>query len=253
MGIRKTTTLRPARHCTTLAIQTLNYVASVFDVVHDSGHSTALYAAKHKFAIYDQSYNHATGAPHNNGNDKIDRFFAFDHTVPPYSLNSHNQFLSDMANNHFRYAFIHYSDTDDAGHSFGWGSAQWNAAVNAVDGYLADVLEMVETDEVLVGKTTIILSTDHGGNGFSHSTATLESNFTIPFFVWGAGVSPGNLYAMNADTRTNPGTTRPGYNVTGQPIRNGDTGNLALDLLGLGPIPRSLTNASQDLQRRASR
>jgi hypothetical protein len=40
------------------------YKASTFDVVHDAGLSTAQFASKHKFVIYEQSYNERTGAPH---------------------------------------------------------------------------------------------------------------------------------------------------------------------------------------------
>src|SRR6185295_18811433 len=37
--------------------QHIGYIASVFDVVHDAGLSTALFVTKDKFAVYDQSYN----------------------------------------------------------------------------------------------------------------------------------------------------------------------------------------------------
>ena len=78
--------------------------------------------------------------------------------------------------------------------------------------------------------------------------AALEDNYTIPFFVWGLGVAAGKeIYALNASSRLDPGSGRPDYNASMAPIRNGDSGNLALDLLGLGPIPGSTINFDQSL------
>ncbi len=232
------------------AIETLHnftnpdyYKASAFDVAHDAGLSTALYASKNKFVIYDQSYNATTGAAHANGSDKIDTF-----ANPEVTATMQSQLLAGIAANRFNYTFIHYADTDDVGHSSGWGSAAWNNALITIDGYLGQLFALIENDAVLADRTAIVLSADHGGTGTGHSTATTATNYTIPFFAWGAGVGHGDLYAFNSDTRTNPGTSRPDYVVGGQPIRNGDSGNLALRLLGLGPIPGSLVNAAQDLR-----
>ncbi len=208
------------------------YKASTFDVAHDAGLSTALFASKHKFIIYNQSYP-----------DKIDTYFA-----PEVTATMQDQLLDDLAASHFNYTFLHYADADDAGHGSGWGTTAWNNAVIVIDGYLGELFDLVESDVTLAGRTAIILSADHGGTGTGHSTPTTVTNYTIPFFAWGAGVGQGDLYSINSATRTNPGTTRPNYDALGQPIRNGDGGNLALSLLGLGPIPGSLINASQDLR-----
>jgi hypothetical protein len=219
------------------------YKASTFDVAHDAGLSTALFASKNKFVIYDQSYNATTGAEHANGRDKIDTYFG-----PEVTATMQDQLLADLAANHFNYTFVHYADTDDAGHGSGWGSTAWNNALIMIDGYLGEVFDLVESDGAFAGQTAVILSADHGGTGTGHSTATAATNYTIPFFAWGAGVANGDLYAFNSDTRTDPGTSRPDYVVSGQPIRNGDGGNLALSLLGLDPIPGSLINAAQSLR-----
>lgn len=224
------------------------YIASVFDVVHDAGLSTALYATKDKFVIYDQSYTSSTGAANVHGRDKIDAYFFEDDGPPNYSEGMNRRFLTDMAAKHFTYAFVHYRDCDSAGHGFGWGSPEYLQAVSSVDRYLAEVLAMVESDPVLKGNTTVIATSDHGGVGTNHGESELAVNYTIPVFVWGAGAGRGDLYAFNVATRTEPGESRPEYTLDHQPIRNGDTGNLALKLLGLGPIPGSVINSHQNLR-----
>jgi hypothetical protein len=224
------------------------YIASVFDVVHDVGRSTALFASKDKFVIYDQSFNETAGAEHERGRDKIDVYFNHDDPAPSYSVGMHQRFLTEMAEKHFNYAFVHYRDTDTAGHALGWGSGGYRQAIRTVDGYLADVFQLVEGDAVLAGRTAIIVTTDHGGIDFDHQDPKLADDYRIPVFVWGSGVQAGNLYAFNTDVRSDPGEGRPDYNAPKQPIRNGGTGNLALSLLGLGPVPGSLINAKQDLR-----
>jgi hypothetical protein len=56
-----------------------------------------------------------------------------------------------------------------------------------------------------------------------------------------------DLYALNPTTRVNPGTGRPDYSAPLQPIRNGEAANVALKLLGLGPVPGSTIDTNQDL------
>jgi hypothetical protein len=228
------------------------YIASTFDVVHDAGFSTALYTTKDKFVIYDQSYNESTGAASEHGRDKIDAYFFQDDGPPHYSEGMNRRFLADMAAKRFNYAFVHYRDCDSAGHGFGWGSPEYLQGVASVDTCLANVLQLVESDPQLKGRTAIIVTADHGGVGTNHGECELCVNYTIPVFVWGAGVGCGDLYTINRDTRVEPGETRPEYASDHQPIRNGDTGNLALQLLGLGPIPGSVINARQDLRTAAA-
>lgn len=227
------------------------YVKSTFDVAHDNGLRTSMFASKSKFVLYDQSYDAANGAPDttgaDNGRDKIDLY-----VKDGKSENLIDRFVAEMKSNPFQYSFVHLHDTDSAGHAKTWGSPEYNQALKAVDGYLGKILELVTTDEKLKGKTAIIISADHGGTGLDHFYNKNPLNYTIPFYVWGAGVAQGkDLYALNPSSRVNPLAARIDYTDSGlQPIRNGDGGNLALMLLGLSAIPDSSINATQNLNVR---
>jgi hypothetical protein len=228
----------------------VSYIASVFDVVHDHGLSTALYASKKKFMLFDQSYD--DDAPDlvgpDDGADKIDTYFQWPSGSPGNAAEMHARFLADMAVERFNYVFLHYRDPDSAGHGRGWGSPAWKASIAAIDGYVGDILALVEGDAELAGRTAILLTSDHGGRGTEHGESSNPYVYTIPFLVWGPGVPAGtDLYTLNAATRLDPGTGRPDYDAPRQPIRNGDSGNLALSLLGLPAVPGSSINAAQDL------
>jgi predicted AlkP superfamily pyrophosphatase or phosphodiesterase len=227
-----------------------DYIKSTFDVAHDTGLRTCMFASKSKFVLYDQSYDGRNGAPDttgpDNGRDKIDLY------VKASSPELVERFLAEMKAQPFQYSFLHFHDPDTAGHAKTWGSPEYTEALKKADGYLGQLIELATTDERFKNKTALIVSADHGGKGLDHGINSNPLNYTIPFYVWGAGVAHSDdLYSLNASSRVNPGTERPDYSdPTKQPIRNGDGGNLALMLLGLKPVPDSSINASQDLNVR---
>jgi len=231
------------------------YVPSVFDVVHDSGFSTALYANKPKFEVFDRTWNELFGSAdqtgEDNGRDKIDTAF-IDGEMATVAA----QFVADMGSSDYTYAFLHFRHPDSQGHNTGWDlrlDSEYLGAVMNVDAFLGDILELVESDPELNGATALILTSDHGGDLGTEGHVLLPDiglidSGIIPFYVWGVGISPGaDLYELNTGTRQDPGRTIPPMSEPVQPIRNGDAGNLALQILGLPPVPNSTINTGQDL------
>ena len=225
-----------------------SYVYSVLDVAHDNGLHTGLYAGKSKFSLFDASYGPTYGNPNPTyGADKIDKYL--------YNGNSTtlvNQLIADENTSPYQYAFLHLADPDATGHSSGWdptpGSAYSNT-IKSMDTLIGLIFGKVTTDSRFIGKTTILLTADHGGQGTDHSDPTIVADYTIPFYAWGVGVTAGaDLYALNPpNIRLDPGTGRPQYSAPVQPIRNGEVGNVALALLGLSAIPGSTLDNPQTL------
>ena len=224
------------------------YVPSVFDVVHDNGGSTILYAGKEKFEYLERTYSVA-GAPdvtgEDDGEDKIDTF------VRNNPVDAVAPFISDVmaAGDSTTYGFFHIRLPDQIGHLFNWGSLEYQQSVRDSDQIVGQLIDgLVQTGAM--DSTTIIVTSDHGGpfGGLLHADSDLADNYTIPFIAWGAGVGEGiDLYDANTGGQyQDPGTASIGR-TGAQPIRGHDTANLGLQLLGLPALPAPAVNSTHTL------
>jgi len=217
------------------------YKPSVFDRVHDRGGRTLLLASKEKFSLFDRSYDATNGAPDvegaDDGRDKID--FTLIQNGDSSILAA--VLISRMGEDFPAYTFLHIFDPDYAGHLHGWGSLSWQLAVKHADSLLGLILSALQLRPALQETTALVITSDHGGGvpAWNHVDPAPWENYTIPVMIWGPGVPHGiDAYSLFAD-RGDPGASRPANDAASPPLRNGDTGNIALALLGLPPIPGS--------------
>jgi hypothetical protein len=209
------------------------YVPSVFDAASNAGLRTALFASKSKFAVFQNSYA-----------DVIDTYLYTNNTGRLV-----DRFVDSLQAEGYGYAFLHLRNPDTAGHRYGWRLWGWHPymrAVRASDRLIGQVLDAIQADPDLRGTTAVIVTADHGGTGHSHG-ADNELDYTVPFYVWGPGIEPGDLYERAGDRRADPGTAQIPADAPLQPIRNGDAANLALALLGLDPVEGSTIGSDQPL------
>jgi hypothetical protein len=207
-------------------------VESVFTQVAAAGGSPGLFASKTKFSLWKRSWPLALDTTR----------IQLDNTLLARSVRR------DLRDHERAFRFVHFSLPDAVGHDHGFMSPRYLRAVEQVDRLVGIVVDAVRTDAALVGRTAIILTSDHGGLGDSHSDARRLANYRVPFVVAGPGVAAGaDLYELNSDDYRDPGKRRTTYSRTPPPVRNGDLANLTLDLLDLPAVPGSEHNFRLDL------
>lgn len=204
-------------------------VGSVLSAAHDAGLTTALFAGKAKFRLFDDSW---PGA--------VDTFVLDER---PRSLVA--RAAADLAETDRDLTFVHVALPDLVGHAEGFMGPAYLDAVVRTDRLVGRLLAALAADPEDAAEVRVVLTADHGGRGPGHSDPTRFVDYRVPFLVWGPGVAAGDLYALNPDYR-DPGRSRPSYDGA-QPVRNGDLANVALDLLGLPALAGSLLDAEQDL------
>jgi hypothetical protein len=219
------------------------YKSSSLDMVHDRGMSVTILLGKSRLAICTNSYSAVNGAADtegvDNGRKKFDRGVAMDMPSPNYGKAFVDEVSTSLAGTPANFTFLHIVDPDTVGHASGWGTAAWSNSMIRVDGYLGQLFTAIDGNPALAGKLAMIIVGDHGGTGSTHTDATQIYNYTVPMFVWGPGFSPGSDLYGYFTNRANPGTLRGDYGADMPALRNGDTANLAMALLGLPVIPGS--------------
>lgn len=113
--------------------------------------------------------------------------------------------------------FIHFADSDSAGHMYGWGSEQQKEAFETEDKALKKVMNAIH-DAGIEKDSVVIMSADHGGHEKTHGSKSPE-DMTIPWIVWGSGV-------------------KSNFQIEG-PVTTYDTAATALWLLGV-PLPHDM-------------
>jgi predicted AlkP superfamily pyrophosphatase or phosphodiesterase len=121
------------------------------------------------------------------------------------------------------FAFVHFRETDAAGHKYGWMSEEYLEAVRVCDRAIGSVLQTIEHSG-FGAATVVIVTSDHGGEDNRHDLDIPENN-TIPWMAAGPGVPAGLRVERE--------------------IRVTDTMPTVLKLLGI-PVPEKLDGKPVD-------
>ncbi|HTJ77424.1 MAG TPA: alkaline phosphatase family protein [Rariglobus sp.] len=162
-------------------------VPTIFSLAKEHGFTTAMFVGKVKFRHLDLP-------------GTVDAFvFPLPHDLPADAQAAEKSkvearpvaeaFASALAGG-FKpnLCFIHFSDTDTAGHKYGWGSPEQIKAFADCDAALKIIMDAIRKAG-LTDSSVVILTADHGGHDKTHGLA-IPDDLNIPWIVWGKGVKP---------------------------------------------------------------
>lgn len=84
------------------------------------------------------------------------------------------------------FVFLYLGDVDEVGHKYGWMSPEYIQAVHASWECIEKAVHAISEEY------NVIVLSDHGGHDRGHGTSMPE-DMTIPIFLKGKAITPGNL------------------------------------------------------------
>ena len=165
--------------------------ATLFTRVHDTGRRTALYVGKFKLmALAPRRSADVTRGPGPGDSD----------WDAGSSARLAARFAADFPRERFALTFVHLREPDAAGHDAGWMTPAYRAALAEADRGLAVMRAAIEGSGL---PTTLILTSDHGGEGKDHWTHEAADS-VVPWICAGPGVKAGAVIADSGIVDTGP-------------------------------------------------
>lgn len=90
--------------------------------------------------------------------------------------------------------FVHFDQVDAAGHSIGWGTPQYNTALQNVDALIGSIMSAVNSRAGVINGSEnwlVLITADHGGLGTGHNAGQGLINWEVPFVISGDSVPSG--------------------------------------------------------------
>ncbi len=149
-------------------------VPTVFDAVADAGHTAAGFLGHWK--LYPNESTHPLA--------HIERSSYESHRVAPRAADY-------IVRHRPAFCFVYLGDLDGLGHRHGWMSSSYLDGLARIDDAVQTLLNALEQAGIRE-RTLIILTSDHGGRGRSHSENHPECR-EVPLVITGPGIRPGHV------------------------------------------------------------
>jgi predicted AlkP superfamily pyrophosphatase or phosphodiesterase len=156
-------------------------VPTVFALAKKQGFCTAMFVGKEKFE-------------HLNLPGSLDTYSAPGYEAKLVAKEA-GQYIVDKKPN---LCFIHFADSDGAGHKHGWGSPEQMASFADEDAALLTVQDAIRRAGI-VDDSVLIMTADHGGHNRTHGSNSPE-DMTVPWIIWGKGVKAGSTITAPVTT-----------------------------------------------------
>lgn len=144
-------------------------VVTSFQLAKRKGYKTAMFAGKEKFK-------------HLNLPGTLDKFDIPSYSCKKVAADAAAYIVSEKPN----LCFIHFADSDGAGHTYGWGTPEQKQAFADEDEALLVVRQAIKKAGI-EKNSVIIMSADHGGHDKTHGY-NIPEDMTIPWIAWGRKV-----------------------------------------------------------------